>query len=425
MYKIDSLILDIDGTIWNSTDVVAIGWNKAIDDNFPGTKHVTGEILKGQFGKTMNVIADNLFPNLNQEQKKFLMDKCCDYEQQAIVENTRDITFPNVVETIRELSKKVPIYIVSNCQKGYVELVCDKINITEYITDTECYGNNGKTKAENIKLIVERNNLKNPVYVGDTQGDCDSCKEAGVPFVYASYGFGKADSYLYKIDDFSDLKVLFDSYEYIFFDLDGTLTDPALGITNSFVYAFKKFGMEVPSYEKLLTFIGPPLVDTFKTGFGFDDEKAAEGVKVYREYFGTKGLLENSVYDGIEDLLIKLKGQGKHLVVATSKPEHFSIQILEHFGLTKYFDTICGSLMDETRSKKDQVIAYAIEINKIADKSKILMIGDREHDVFGAHEHGIKCCSVLFGYGNTEEFVNAKADFIVESVGELSKLLVE
>lgn len=424
MYNIDSVILDIDGTIWNSTDVVAVGWNKAIDDNFPETKHVTGEILKGQFGKTMAVIADNLFPNLNQEQKKILMDKCCEYEHKAIVENNKNITFPNVVETIKELSKKVPVYIVSNCQKGYVELVCEKIQISEYIADSECYGNNGNSKADNIKLIVQRNNLKNPVYVGDTQGDCDSCKEAGVPFVYAAYGFGTADSYLYKINDFSELKVLFDSYEYIFFDLDGTLTDPALGITNSFVYAFKKYGMEIPSYEKLLTFIGPPLVETFKNGFGFSPEKAAEGVKVYREYFGTKGLFENSVYDGIEELLKKLKAQGKHLIVATSKPEKFSIQILEHFGLAQYFDTICGSLFDESRSKKAEVIAYAVELNKITDKSKILMIGDREHDVFGAHEHGIKCCSVMFGYGNRQEFINAKSDFIVESVEELGKLVM-
>lgn len=423
MLKIDSLILDIDGTIWNSTEVVAKGWNKAIEDTYPQVKRVTAKILQQQFGKPMNVIADNLFPELNQQQKDELLEHCCVEEHEAIKENTTDITYPMVRETIKKLSKIVPIYIVSNCQSGYIELVCEKNGITEYITDNECFGNNGKSKADNIKLIIERNNLKHPVYVGDTQGDCDSCKEAGVPFVFASYGFGKVDQYLYRIEEFAQLEDLFKSYDYIFLDLDGTLTDPALGITNSFVHAFKYFGLEVPSYEKLCTFIGPPLVETFKTHLGFDDKKAAEGVKAYREYFADKGLFENSVYEGIEDLLMLLKSQGKHLIVATSKPEPYSVRILEHFGLAKYFDAICGSCMDETRSKKSEVIEYALKSNNIADKSKVLMIGDREHDVIGAQQNGLKSCGILYGYGNMQEFINVKADYILQTVEDLMNFL--
>ena len=211
-------------------------------------------------------------------------------------------------------------------------------------------------------------------------------------------------------------------FDYLFFDLDGTLTDPALGITNSFIYALKYFGIEIPSYEKLCTFIGPPLPDTFKTQFGFDDTKAAEGVKKYREYFATKGLLENSVYPGIPELLTELKQAGKKLVVATSKPEEYSVRIIEHFGLAQYFENVCGSLMDETRSKKDEVIAYAIERNHISDKSKILMIGDRKHDILGAKKVGLKSCGVLFGYGSLEELQTAGADFIAENVSRLDKI---
>ena len=137
-------------------------------------------------------------------------------------------------------------------------------------------------------------------------------------------------------------------FDYLFFDLDGTLTDPALGITNSFKYALEFFGLEIPSYETLCSFIGPPLPDTFKNLLGFSDEKVAEGVKKYREYFSTKGLLENSVYPGIPKLLESLKQAGKKLVVATSKPEEYSVKIIEHFGLSKYFENVCGSLMNET-----------------------------------------------------------------------------
>ena len=211
-------------------------------------------------------------------------------------------------------------------------------------------------------------------------------------------------------------------FDYLFFDLDGTLTNPAQGITNSFIHALNYFGIEIPSYETLCTFIGPPLPDTFKTQFGFDDEKAAEGVKKYREYFATKGLLENSVYPEIPELLAGLKQAGKKLVVATSKPEEYSVRIIEHFGLAQYFENVCGSLMNESRSKKDEVIAYAIERNHISDKSKILMIGDRKHDILGAKKIGLKSCGVLFGYGSREELESAGADFIAENVSRLDKI---
>ena len=214
-------------------------------------------------------------------------------------------------------------------------------------------------------------------------------------------------------------------FDYLFFDLDGTLTDPALGITNSFIYALKYFGLEIPSYETLCTFIGPPLPDTFKNLLGFSEDKAAEGVKKYREYFAEKGLFENSVYPGIPELLAKLKENGKKLVVATSKPEEFSVKIIEHFGLSQYFENVCGSLMDESRSKKDQVIEYAIERNGITDKSKILMIGDRKHDILGAKKVGLKSCGVLFGYGSRQELEEAGADFIAENVSRLDKICLQ
>lgn len=212
-------------------------------------------------------------------------------------------------------------------------------------------------------------------------------------------------------------------FDYLFFDLDGTLTDPAQGITNSFIHALKYFGIEIPSYEKLCSFIGPPLVDTFKTQFGFSDEEAAEGVKKYREYFAVKGLLENTVYPGIPELLATLKQNGKKLVVATSKPEEYSIKIIEHFGLSQYFENVCGSLMDETRSKKDEVIEYAIERNHITDRSKILMIGDRKHDMLGAKKCGIAACGILFGYGSREELQTNGADMIAGTVKDLELLL--
>lgn len=211
-------------------------------------------------------------------------------------------------------------------------------------------------------------------------------------------------------------------YKYIFFDLDGTLTDPAEGITNSFKHAIKEFGLEIPDYKTLLSFIGPPLLTTWKESFGFDDEKAAEGVKKYREYFAEKGLFENKVYPGIPELLQKLKDAGKHLVVATSKPEIYSVRIMEKFNLAKYFDFICGSNEDETRGTKAEVVAYALKKCGNPDVAEILMVGDRKHDVIGAGEHGIKCCGVLFGYGSREELEGAGAAFIAENLNDIYKI---
>ena len=211
-------------------------------------------------------------------------------------------------------------------------------------------------------------------------------------------------------------------FDWLFFDLDGTLTDPALGITNSFKHALKCFGLEIPTYEKLCSFIGPPLVDTFRTQFGFSEEKAALGVVKYREYFAEKGLLENAVYPGIPDLLSTLKDAGKKLVVATSKPEEYSVKIIEHFGLAQYFENVCGSLMDETRSKKDEVIEYALERNQIDDRGKILMIGDRKHDILGAKKTGLKSCGVLFGYGSMQELQSAGADYIAGNITKLKDI---
>lgn len=212
----------------------------------------------------------------------------------------------------------------------------------------------------------------------------------------------------------------------LLFDLDGTLTDPAQGITNGFINALKYFGLEIPSYEKLCSFIGPPLIDTFKTQFGFDQEQALLGVKKYREYFGTVGLFENRVYDGIPELLQELKNAGYRLLVATSKPEEYSVKICDKFELSKYFEKICGSNMDESRARKAEVIAYALESAGISEeeKSKVLMIGDRLHDIEGAKENGIESCGILFGYGDRPEHEKAGADYIAETVKDLRDLLV-
>lgn len=214
------------------------------------------------------------------------------------------------------------------------------------------------------------------------------------------------------------------SYEYLFFDLDGTLTDPAEGITKSVEYALNKFGITVADRSELLCFIGPPLVDSFRDFFGFSDEDAARAVGYYREYFPEKGIFDNRVYDGIPELLAKLRAAGRTLVLATSKPEEFARRIMDKFDLARYFKHICGATFDGRISKKAEVIEYAIETAGITDRSAVLMIGDREHDVLGAKKAGVDSLGVLFGYGSREELDETGATYIAESVEELGKMLI-
>ena len=212
-------------------------------------------------------------------------------------------------------------------------------------------------------------------------------------------------------------------YSTILFDLDGTLTDSSKGIINSIIYALKKY--DINDYDMLLLkkFLGPPLHESFEKYFGFDKEKSLQAVKFYREYFSTKGLLENEVYCGVNDLLQNLKENGKTLIVATSKPQPFTDRIMEHFDLVKYFNFIAGSNMDTTRSKKAEVIEYALSECNINDKSKVVMIGDRAEDIIGAQTVGIDSIGVEYGYGSFDELKNAGATYIVETVEELNKLL--
>lgn len=213
-------------------------------------------------------------------------------------------------------------------------------------------------------------------------------------------------------------------YKYILFDLDGTITNSALGITNSVKYALNKLNAPIPPYETLCKFIGPPLLDGFRDICGFDTEKAQEAVKLYREYYETTGLYENAVYDGIPEFLRALKEKGKIVILATSKPEKFARLILEHFNLIQYFDYAAGATIDETRNKKDAVIAYALKECNITDKSLAVMVGDRHHDIFGAKQNGIDCVGVLYGFGNREELESAGADYISEDVNALYRILL-
>lgn len=208
--------------------------------------------------------------------------------------------------------------------------------------------------------------------------------------------------------------------KYLLFDLDGTLTDPFEGITKSVAYSLKSFGIEVDSLESLKKFIGPPLDVSFHHYYGMDESQSQKAVEKYREYFKDKGIFENAVYDGMTSFLQGLKDDGYQLYVCTSKPKVFAKQIIEHYHLASYFEGIYGSELDGTRKNKKDVIAYCIKQQKL-NYQECIMIGDREHDVIGAHENNMPCIGVLYGYGDLPEFKACHCDYIVKDLKALRK----
>lgn len=208
----------------------------------------------------------------------------------------------------------------------------------------------------------------------------------------------------------------------ILFDLDGTLTDPYMGITNGVIYALENMGLEVPPRESLKSFIGPPLYDEFRRKFGMSDEEAKEAVRLYRVYYPEKGLYENRLIDGVEELLKALKAQGKQICLATSKPEPFAKKILEYFGIDKYFDFVGAATLDGSIGTKTEVLRHVLEKTG-ADIKECVLVGDRMHDIIGAHEVGMKCIAVLVGFGDRAEFSEYGADYVCEKLSDVLKLV--
>ena len=212
-------------------------------------------------------------------------------------------------------------------------------------------------------------------------------------------------------------------YKIILFDLDGTIIDSSLGVTNSVKYALSKFNIEVKNNQELLSYMGPPLLYSFQTFHGLSKEDAEIAIGYYRETYKEKGIFENTVYPGILELLVKLKEQGFKIGLATSKPEKFAEIILDRLGISKYFDEICGASLDQSRSEKIDVMKYVLNKLEVTNHNEVLMVGDRMYDINASNELGIDSVGVLFGFGSYEEFKKARATYIVNNALEILNIV--
>lgn len=211
-------------------------------------------------------------------------------------------------------------------------------------------------------------------------------------------------------------------YKYILFDLDGTLTDPKEGITKSFQYALRHFGIE-EDLVNLEKFIGPPLHDSFRDDYNFSEEEVEEAVTKFRKYFAQNGIFENKIFSGVKEVLEYLHSNNKRILLATSKPTIFAEKILKHFEIDKYFEYIGGSNLDGSRSEKNEVINHVLEVCKVSSMEDVIMIGDRKYDVIGAKKIGVDSIGVLYGYGDLEELQEVNPTYIIKNIEELKNIL--
>ena len=206
--KYESLIFDIDGTLWDSRALVAEGYNIQLTQE--GLSHlcITAEDLKPLFGKVMTEIADVILATIPEEKRYALMERCMDTENKYLQDNPCQIGYPGITETIAELSKHYRLFIVSNSQCGYPELCMEKLGLTPYMEGHMCFGDTGTSKGKTIRTLMEKHSIGSCAYVGDTQGDYEATVEAGIPFIWCSYGFGTPEAYAEKVDRFEDLLTL-------------------------------------------------------------------------------------------------------------------------------------------------------------------------------------------------------------------------
>ncbi|MDH4211130.1 MAG: HAD hydrolase-like protein [candidate division WOR-3 bacterium] len=214
-------------------------------------------------------------------------------------------------------------------------------------------------------------------------------------------------------------------YRTFLFDLDGTLTDPQVGITNSIQYALARFGIMERDRKGLIKFIGPPLLESFRKWYGFDDTRGRKAIAFYREYYAEQGIYENTMYEGIDDLLSELHSRGCMIALATSKATIYAQKILEHFGIAQYFDRVEGSNFDLTRAAKFEIIADILAETSARDRDEYLMVGDHVDDIRGARENGIDSVAATYGYGLERDLVEAGPTHIVHTVQELRTLLLK
>lgn len=417
MNNYDSIIFDVDGTLWDVREVVSYAWRDIIKENTDWPITFDGQSLGAMFGKTMDTIFFHFYPNATQEEYVNITEKIYVRQNEYLMKYAPSM-YPEAKETLLELKKKFRLFVVTNAQKGYVETLVKVHNLEGIFEDWLCFGDTNAPKDVTITKLMEKNGLKNSVYVGDTQGDADSCAKSGIPIIYAAYGLGKVEEPLYSIGSFAELKGLLTEPDTLVFDLDGTILDTLADLHAACNYAMVKHGRRERSKDEVRRFVGNgiakllhraatlPLAEAVNDEDRLElpapsDDEMQEIISDFRGYYSTHNNVYTKAFEGMKETLVELKKRGYKLGIVSNKYDAAVKQLSkEYFG--DIFDVAVGETADVRRKPAPDMLNNCLK-ELGSDISHSVYIGDSEVDIYTAALSGMRLLSVTWGFRTKEE----------------------
>lgn len=411
----DSIIFDVDGTLWDVRDAVALAWRDVITELTDWEINFDGKSLGAMFGKTMDTIFFHFYPNSTREEYEKITGTIYKRQKEYLIKYAPDL-YEGVVDTLKKLSEKYKLFIVTNAQRGYIDTVFAVHDVQKYFTDWMCFGDTNASKDVTIRQIIERNSLKNAVYVGDTQGDANSCEKAGIPIVYAAYGLGTVEKPWKSIDKFSELENIFleknddkeavkaaavsetQKIDTMIFDLDGTLLYTIEDLAGSTNYALKKNGMPVRSLEEVTAFVGNGVAKLIERAVpqGTEKELFDKVFADFKEHYAVHNLDHTRPYPGIMEMLSELKKQGYGVAVVSNKLQSATKSLCEHF-FGNLIDVVVGDNPNMAKKPEADMVNEALyRLNK--SRANAVYVGDSEVDIETAKNAGMKLIMVEWGF---------------------------
>lgn len=445
MNHFDSIIFDVDGTLWDVRDAVALAWRDVITELTDWEINFDGKSLGAMFGKTMDTIFFHFYPNSTREEYEKITGTIYKRQKEYLIKYAPAL-YEGVAGTLEKLSHRYKLFIVTNAQRGYIDTIFAVHDIEKYFTDWMCFGDTNASKDVTIRKLIERNNLKSAVYVGDTQGDANSCEKAGIPMVYAAYGLGNVEEPWKNIDNFSELENIFlGKKEYsmtqesvsednvtenshpkintVIFDLDGTLLYTIEDLAASTNYALSHNGMPQRSIEEVTAFVGNGVAKLMERAVvpGTDRKLFDKVFADFKEHYAVHNLDHTRPYPGIIDMLSKLKEQGYSVAVVSNKLQSATKSLCENF----FGDLISVVVGDNPNMAKKPEADMVNEALYRLDRSRAnaVYVGDSEVDIETAKNAGMKLIMVEWGFRKRVDMEKLGAECFIDSADSIFGIL--
>ena len=440
--KFDSIIFDVDGTLWDVRDAVAHAWRDVITELTDWEINFDGKSLGAMFGKTMDTIFFHFYPNSTKEEYEKITGVIYKRQKEYLIRYAPDL-YEDVEKTLEKLSHRYKLFIVTNAQRGYIDTVFAVHDVRKYFTDWMCFGDTNASKDVTIRKIIERNNLKNAVYVGDTQGDADSCDKAGIPIVYAAYGLGKVEKPWRSIDKFSELEDIFlekkacneaqesvseksiaaGKIDTVIFDLDGTLLYTIEDLAASTNHALRQYGMPERTLEEVTAFVGNGVAKLIERAVvpGTDKELFDKIFAEFKKHYAIHNLDHTRPYPGIVDMLTGLKEQGYKVAVVSNKLQSATQSLCEHF----FGELVPLAVGDNPNMAKkpeaDMVNEALYRLNR--SRAHAVYVGDSEVDIETAKNSGMKLIMVEWGFRKRVDMEQQGAECFIDKPEKIFDIL--